>query len=83
MKNQQPPVIEFPCEDYPIKIMGDAHREMYQFVIETIEIHAPGFDRNKISIKTSSKGRFQSVTVYITATGVDQLESCHRNAAQS
>ena len=78
MRNQQPPVIEFPCDDYPVKIMGDAHSEMYRFVIETTEIHAPGFDHSKITIKTSNKGRFQSITVYITATGLDQLESYHQ-----
>lgn len=75
---QQPPAIEFPCKDYPVKIMGNTGAEIYQFVIETTEIHAPGFDRGKISIRTSSKGRFQSITVYITATSVDQLESYHQ-----
>ena len=75
---QEPPKIEFPCEDYPIKVMGEASDVVYDFIIETTEQFAPDFDRQKISTKASSKGRFQSVTVFITATGVDQLEAYHQ-----
>ena len=79
MTDQDPPKIEFPCENYPIKIMGDASTEMEIFVIETVERHAPGFERERISIRASGKGRFQSITVYITATGVEQLQSMHQD----
>ena len=72
------PKIEFPCEDYPIRIIGDATDTMLEFVLETTATHAPDFDRQKVSIKTSSKGRFQSVTVYITATGEQQLVEYHQ-----
>jgi hypothetical protein len=36
--------------------------------------YAPGFDRQKISVRDSSKGRWQSVTVTIIATGKPQLD---------
>ncbi len=72
------PKIEFPCEDYPVKVMGEASDEYIQFVLDTTENFAPGFDRNKVTLKNSSKGRFTSVTVFITATGVDQLEKYHQ-----
>ena len=78
MTEQQPPKIEFPCEDYLIKVLGEAHDDMVDFVIETTETFAPGFNRSKISIKESGKGRFHSVTVFITATGVEQLQSYHQ-----
>ncbi len=74
----EPPKIEFPCEDYPVKIMGDAGDELLAFVLETTEAFAPSFDRSKVSVKASSKGRFNSITVLITATGVDQLEQYHQ-----
>ncbi|MGH1485132.1 MAG: YbeD family protein [Cellvibrionaceae bacterium] len=77
MTTQDPPKIEFPCENYPVKIMGDANTEMHDFVLATTETFAPNFDRSKVSIKTSGKGRFQSLTIYITATGVDQLQAYH------
>ena len=78
MASQEPPKIEFPCSDYPIKVLGEASDDMRAFVLETTEAYAPNFDRTKISVKESRKGRFQSVTVYITATGSDQLEAYHK-----
>ena len=75
MTEQQPPKIEFPCENYPIKVLGDADREMHSYVLEIMERHAPGFDQTRITIAESSKGRFQSLTVWITATGESQLRA--------
>lgn len=74
---QDPPKIEFPCPDYPIKVMGDAGEALYQIVIEVMEAHAPGFDPERISVRDSSGGRYQSITVWITATGIPQLEAIH------
>jgi uncharacterized protein len=74
---QEPPKIEFPCENYPIKVLGESNSEMHSYVIEIMERHAPGFDQTRITINESSKGRFQSLTVWITATGVDQLSAIH------
>lgn len=77
-KQAEPPKIEFPCKDYPVKILGDAGDELFDFVCEITEVYAPGFDRSKVVIKSSSKGRFNSITVFITATGVDQLSAYHK-----
>jgi putative lipoic acid-binding regulatory protein len=38
-----------------------------------MEVHAPGFDRSQITVRDSSKGKWQSITVVITATGKPQL----------
>jgi uncharacterized protein len=78
MTQQEPPKIEFPCENYPIKIMGEASDSFFDFVMEITEQFSPCFDRNNVSVKTSSKGKYHSVTVYITATGVEQLEQYHQ-----
>lgn len=78
MDQQDPPKIEFPCEDYPIKIMGEASQDFFDFVIEITEQFDPCFDRQKISTKASSKGRFTSITVLITATGIEHLEQYHQ-----
>ena len=40
-----------------------------------MDTHAPGFDRSKITVRDSSKGRWQSITLVITATGKPQLEA--------
>jgi hypothetical protein len=77
MTEQSPPKIEFPCENYPIKVLGDADSEMHALVLSVMERHAPGFDQTRTTINASSKGRFQSVTVWITATGIEQLTAIH------
>ncbi len=73
MSEQEPPKIEFPCENYPIKVMGVASTEYYEAVLEIIEVHASGFDRTKVRVNDSRNGRFHSITVFIEATGVEQL----------
>lgn len=75
--SQQPPKIEFPCENYPIKVLGESGPELHQYVIDIMQRHAPGFDQTRITINESSKGRFQSLTVWITATGIEQLSAIH------
>ncbi|MDE0746585.1 MAG: DUF493 domain-containing protein [Porticoccaceae bacterium] len=74
MTKQEPPKIEFPC-DYPIKVLGQAHTSFNEHVLTVMDSHAPGFDRQKITIRDSSKGSWQAMTVVITATGKPQLES--------
>lgn len=71
---EEPPKIEFPC-DYPIKVMGVAGQELHTLVVEVMERHAPGFDQTSISIRDSSKGTYQGITVTITATGEPQLQA--------
>jgi putative lipoic acid-binding regulatory protein len=40
-----------------------------------MHIHAPGFDQSKITVRESSKGKWQSITLIITATGKPQLDA--------
>lgn len=75
MAEEEPPKIVFPCEDYPIKIMGYAGIEFREYVLQVVEKHAPGFDASMMEVRDSSGGKYQSVTLKITATGEDQLSS--------
>jgi putative lipoic acid-binding regulatory protein len=72
-----PPKIEFPCPRYPIKVVGEAGEDFRELVIEVIQRHAPDLDTTSVVIRESSKGRFLSVQVLITATGVEQLQAIH------
>jgi len=83
MADEQPPKIEFPCADYPIKVMGQAHQQFEDFVLEVMERHAPGYDRQRVSKRPSRNGTFVSITVFITATGIDQLEALHQELRSS
>ncbi len=71
---EAPPVIEFPC-DYPIKVMGKATSDFVELVSDVVRRHAVDLDLSKISSRDSSKGRWRSVTLIITATGKPQLEA--------
>lgn len=74
---QPSPQIVFPCENYPIKVMGEASEAFLTFVLKTTEQFDPTFDRKTITVKESRQNRFMSITVCITATSVEQLQAYH------
>ncbi|WP_299180262.1 DUF493 domain-containing protein [uncultured Neptuniibacter sp.] len=76
-QQQEPPKIEFPCPNYPIKAVGVNSDDFCSHVIEIVKIHVPDFDLTTVSIQDSRKGSFQSVRFKITAQGVDHLKALH------
>tara|TARA_Y100001951_G_scaffold29147_1_gene22828 strand:- start:2727 stop:2996 length:270 start_codon:yes stop_codon:yes gene_type:complete len=76
VSQQEPPKIEFPC-DYPIKVIADNHDEARGLVMDVMQRHAAPLAENCVSERLSREGRFMSMTITITATGVEQLESIH------
>lgn len=74
MTIQEPPRIEFPCENYPIKVMGVASEAFRIHVLRVIQDHAPEFDPQSVTYQPSRNGRYESIRLSITATGVEQLE---------
>ena len=73
----QAPRIEFPCERYPIKVIGDAGEGFAALVIDIMRRHVADFDEGNLVLRDSSKGRFMSVQVLITASSTDQLQAIH------
>lgn len=71
------PKIEFPCANYPIKVVGQCIAGYDTIIIEVMRRYDPSLDINKVHAKDSAKGTFRSITLYITATGKDQLEKLH------
>ena len=65
--------IKFPCA-YPIKVVGSAAPDFREYVVEVMERHA-GALLAEVDVRPSSNGRFESVRVTITATGVEQLQA--------
>jgi putative lipoic acid-binding regulatory protein len=74
VSDDKKPEIEFPCK-YPIKVLGDAHPELNQHVIDVMNRHAPTITETDLNAKNSSKGKWQSITVAIIATGKPQLDA--------
>ncbi|MGL5006957.1 MAG: DUF493 family protein YbeD [Plesiomonas sp.] len=67
-------LLEFPCS-FTYKIMGLAQPELIDKVITVIQKHAPG-DYTP-AVKPSSKGTYHSVSVTITATHIEQVETLY------
>lgn len=83
MSEVQPPKIEFPCPDYPIKVVGKNADDFRSFVIEVVQIHVPDLDVSRITVQDSRNGTYQSVRMFITATGEDQLRNLHQDLIKS
>lgn len=79
MTSQEPPKIEFPCKNYGIKVIGSAHDEFKQIVLNIIHKHDPDFDESTVQDQFSSNGKYHSVRLKIHATGTDQLQAIHKD----
>lgn len=67
---------EFPCE-YPIKAMGPNTDEFVEIIVATVREHAPEVSSNSVHCKTSSTGKYKSVTVLVYAHSKDHLISIY------
>lgn len=80
---QQAPKIEFPCANYPIKIIGDSCDTFVEIVLEVVQRHAPEVHPDSITRRDSSNGRFLSVQVHIHAQSIEQLENINRDLRET
>ncbi|WP_053981848.1 YbeD family protein [Marinagarivorans algicola] len=76
VENGPRPLIEFPCPDYPIKVLGDAFVEFEKEVLAVLLKHADICGK-PAPLNASRNGRFSSLTVKIVATGEPQLKRLH------
>lgn len=83
MSEVKAPKIEFPCPDYPIKVVGKNADDFQAFVVEVMLTHVPDLDVSRITIRDSSKGTYRSIRMFITATGEAQLKSLHEELIAS
>lgn len=71
------PVIEFPCDDYPIKVIGTASNTFAASIVAIIQVHDDSFAAGCVVEKASSKGNYTSLRLAIRATGETQLKALH------
>lgn len=69
---------EFPCE-YPIKAMGSNTPEFVATITEIVKQHAPEVSSNSVHCRTSSTGKYQSVTVLIYAHSKEHLINIYQD----
>jgi putative lipoic acid-binding regulatory protein len=70
-------LLEFPC-DFPIKIMGERRDEFAQRIVELVLRHAPDFKADTVEMRSSSSGKYLSITCTVRATSKDQLDAMYR-----
>ena len=64
----QAPKIEFPCERYPIKVIGEAGEGFTELIIEVMQRHAPDFDAGSLVIQAIAwrdYGLLQAAVLYL------------------
>ena len=69
-------LLEFPCL-FPVKIMGERHESFAQTMLDIVLRHAPDFDPASMEMRTSSKGKYLSLTCTIRAVSRAQLDNLY------
>ncbi|MBK7952821.1 MAG: DUF493 domain-containing protein [Candidatus Accumulibacter sp.] len=77
MSDEAADLFAFPCE-FPIKIMGLASDALAQAVLEVVLRQAPDFDAATMAMRTSSAGKYLSLTCTIQATSRAQLDALYQ-----
>ena len=71
-------LLDFPCQQ-TFKIMGVAHERLPDDVIACLQIHAPGDYSPRI--KPSPKGNYHSVSLSVTVTSKEHMETLYTELA--
>ncbi len=72
-------LLEFPCS-FTYKVMGYAKPELTDKVLSVIGSHVPGTHTAKL--KESGKGTYHAVSVTITATSIEQVETLYKELGE-
>jgi putative lipoic acid-binding regulatory protein len=81
MDTLPPPPAESPLQfptAFPIKVMGLTRDGFAQAIVAVVRRHAPEFDPATVEMRTSSRGKYLSLTCTITATSRAQLDDLYR-----
>ena len=70
---QSAPKIEFPCANYPIKVIGHNTDDFKQFVIDVMLSYDRGLELAKVTHQDSKNAKFRSVRLFMTAQSESQL----------
>ncbi len=70
-------LFEFPC-DFPIKVMGKAHPDFTDTIVDVVKQFDPSFDGTRIETRPSSGGNYTGLTVTVRAQSREQLDDIYR-----
>ena len=72
-KDTPPPKIEFPCADYPIKVIGHNSSGFQDYVLQVMAKYDRHIDLQRVTHQDSKNGKFRSVRLFMTAQSEQQL----------
>jgi putative lipoic acid-binding regulatory protein len=70
--------LEFPCQ-FPIKVMGMESAGLQEIAIQIVESHTGKLAESAVRLRPSSKGKFVSVTITVTAESQQQLDAIYQS----
>ena len=71
------PLIEFPC-DFPIKVMGETQDDFTHIIVALIQTIVPTFNATHIDMRSSSGGKYMSLTCNVIVHSQQQLDDIYR-----
>ena len=71
----------YPCE-FPVKVMGMVSADFDLLVVEIVRRHCPDLTEDCVKTRTSSGGKYMSVTVTFTAESRSQLDALYAELNQ-
>lgn len=72
------PKIEFPQENYPIRVIADSGESLLEEIVAIVQRHDEGLRQDAVELVRSREGTYSSVRLAILATGEEQLRALHR-----
>ncbi len=75
-------LLEFPC-DFPIKAFGESSEDFPKKVLTIIQRHADSVTSDSIQCRKSQGGKYDAVTITITATSKSQLDDIYQDLTAS
>jgi putative lipoic acid-binding regulatory protein len=70
-------LMAFPCE-FSVKAMGLAETGFDALVVEIVRRHVPGLGEGAVRSRSSSGGKYTSVTVTFNASSREQLDAIYQ-----
>lgn len=74
-------LLEFPA-DFPIKVMGLRVEGFAQTITDLVRERLPEFDPGSVELRSSSNGKWLSITLMVRAPSRDVLQSLYQELSR-
>ena len=70
-------LLQFPCS-FPLKVIGAGAADFQTLVVELVRQHIADLDEAQITVRSSSTGRYQALSLLINAQDRAQLDALYQ-----